>query len=74
MRIMKVKEAIIILLMIGTMVIISGCARWPNGPGPGPGPGTEYQLEITVEVGARARARDGISIGNNGGSSRGNQC
>jgi hypothetical protein len=57
---MKVKEAIIILLMIGTMVIISGCARWPNGPGPGPGPGTEYQLEITVEVAGGINADDGI--------------
>jgi len=48
MGIMNVKKAIIIFLMIGIMVIISGCARWPEGPEPGPG--TEYQLEITVEV------------------------
>ncbi len=50
MRIINVKKVIIILLMIGIMVIISGCARWPDGPGPGPGPETDYQLEITVEV------------------------
>lgn len=48
MGIMKVKKTIILLLMIGIMVIISGCARWPNGPEPEPE--TEYQLEITVEV------------------------
>ena len=35
--------------MIGIMVIISGCARWPDEPGPEPGE-TEYQLKITVEV------------------------
>ncbi|MBC8499675.1 MAG: hypothetical protein H8D39_04005, partial [Candidatus Atribacteria bacterium] len=45
----NLKRAIIILLMIGIMVIISGCARWPEGPEPEPGE-TEYQLEITVEV------------------------
>src|SRR5665648_147748 len=49
MRIIKLKKIIIFLLIIGAMVIITGCARWPDGPGPGPG-GTEYQLEITVEV------------------------
>jgi len=41
------------------MVIITGCARWPDGPGPGPG--TEYQLEITVEVeGTIDSSNDGI--------------
>jgi len=44
----NLKRAIIILLMIGIMVIISGCARWPDGPGPEPE--TDYQLEIIVEV------------------------
>ncbi len=58
MGIMKVKKAIIIFLMIGIMVIISGCARWPDGPGPGPG--TEYQLEITVEVAGEINTDDGI--------------
>ena len=58
MRIMNVKKAIILLLVIGIMVIISGCARWPNGPGPGPG--TEYQLEITVEVAGEINSYSGI--------------
>ena len=58
MKTMKVKEAIIILLMIGIMAIISGCARWPEGPEPGPG--TEYQLEITVEVAGEINTDDGI--------------
>ena len=49
MRIMNVKRAIILLLAIGLMVVVTGCARWPEGPEPGPGE-TEYQLEITVEV------------------------
>ena len=49
MGIMKVKKrAIMILLMVGVMAVVSGCARWPDGPGPGPG--TDYQLEITIEV------------------------
>jgi len=50
MRIINLKRAIIILLMIGILAVVSGCARWPDGPGPGPGPETDYQLEITVEV------------------------
>ena len=58
MGIMNVKRAIIILLVIGTMVIISGCARWPNGPGPGPA--TEYQLEIRVKVAGEINADEGI--------------
>jgi hypothetical protein len=59
MGIMNVKKrAIIILLMIGVVAVVSGCARWPNGPGPGPG--TEYQLEITVEVTGEINADDGI--------------
>ncbi len=58
MRIMNVKKVIIFLLMIGIMVIISGCARWPEGPEPEPG--TEYQLEITVEVTGEINSYDGI--------------
>ena len=53
------KRAIIILLMIGIMVIISGCARWPDGPGPEPGE-TDYQLEITVEVSGIINSSDGM--------------
>jgi len=49
MGITKVKKAIIVLLMIGIIAGVSGCARWPDGPEPGPGE-TDYQLEITVEV------------------------
>jgi len=57
MRIINIKKIIIFLLAIGVMVIVTGCARWPDGPGPEPG--TEYQLEITVEV-------DGIINSSNG--------
>ena len=45
--------------MIGIMVIISGCARWPDGPGPEPGE-TDYQLEITVEVSGIINSSDGM--------------
>jgi hypothetical protein len=48
MGIMKVKRTIILFLIIGTLAVVSGCARWPYGPEPEPG--TEYQLEITIEV------------------------
>jgi len=48
MRIINLKRAIIILLIIGIIVVVSGCARWPE-PEPEP-PEAEYQLEITVEV------------------------
>ena len=58
MRIIKVKKAIIILLMIGVIAGVSGCARWPDGPGPGPG--TDYQLEITVEVAGEINSYSGI--------------
>lgn len=58
MRIMNVKRTIFFLLVIGIMVVVSGCARWPNGPGPGPG--TEYQLEITVEVAGEINSYSGI--------------
>ncbi|GAF71468.1 unnamed protein product [marine sediment metagenome] len=59
MRIMKVKRIIFFLLVIGIMVVVSGCARWPDGPGPGPGE-PEYQLEITVEVAGVINSDDGI--------------
>jgi len=49
MRIISVKRAIIILLVIGIMVVVSGCVRYPGEPGPEPGE-TDYQLEITIEV------------------------
>lgn len=59
MRIMNVKRAIIFLLIIGMMAVVSGCARWPDGPGPGPGE-PEYQLEITVEVAGVINSSDGM--------------
>lgn len=59
MRIMNVKRVIIILLAIGLMVVVTGCARWPEGPEPEPGE-TEYQLEITVEVAGEINSDDGI--------------
>jgi len=60
MGIMNVKKAIIFLLAIGLMVVVTGCARWPDGPEPEPEPGeTEYQLEIALEV-------EGIIDSNNG--------
>jgi len=49
MRIINLKRAIIILLMVGIMVVVSGCARWPGEPGPEPGE-KNYQLIITVKV------------------------
>ncbi|TFB08549.1 hypothetical protein E3V08_03550 [Candidatus Atribacteria bacterium MT.SAG.1] len=59
MNSMKVKRTIIFLLVIGIMVVVAGCARWPDGPGPGPGE-PEYQLEITVEVAGVINSSDGI--------------
>jgi hypothetical protein len=58
MGIVKVKRAIIFLLIIGVMAVVAGCARWPEGPEPGPG--TEYQLEITVEVAGEINSYNGI--------------
>lgn len=55
MRIMNVKRAIIILLIIGIMVVVSGCVRGGIEPGE-----TEYQLEITVEVAGEINSNDGI--------------
>jgi len=73
MGIMNVKKrAIIILLMIGVISVVSGCARWPDGPGPGPG--TEYQLQITVQVLGEINVSDGIYyivLDNNGNSADG---
>jgi hypothetical protein len=59
MGIINVKRAIIILLMIGVIALVAGCARWPEGPGPGPEE-TEYQLEITVEVKGQIDSYEGI--------------
>lgn len=46
----KIPKAIFSWLIIFSIILlVSGCARWPDGPGPGPGE-TDYQLKITVEV------------------------
>ena len=58
MAIMKVKRIIILFLIIGTLTVVSGCARWPEEPEPEPG--TDYQLEITVEVAGGINSYDGI--------------
>ena len=58
MRIVKVKRAIIFLLAIGLMVVVTGCARWPE-PEPEPEE-PEYQLEITVEVAGEINSYSGI--------------
>ena len=55
---MDMKRAIIILLAIGLMVVVTGCARWPE-PEPEP-PEPEYQLEITVEVAGEINSYSGI--------------
>jgi len=72
MRIINLKRAIIILLMIGILAVVSGCARWPEGPEPEPG--TDYQLQITVQVLGEINANDGIYyivLDNNGNSADG---
>ena len=58
MRIVKVKSAMILFLIIGTLAIVAGCARWPEEPEPEPG--TDYQLEITVEVAGEINSYSGI--------------
>ena len=52
------KRAVILLLTIGIIVAVSGCARWPE-PEPEP-PEPEYQLEITVEVAGEINSYSGI--------------
>ena len=72
MRIINLKRAITILLIIGIVAVVSGCARWPYGPEPGPG--TEYQLKITVQVLGELNVNDGIYyivLDNNGNSADG---
>ena len=72
MRIINLKRAIIILLMIGILAVVSGCARWPEGPEPEPG--TDYQLQITVQVLGELNVDDGIYyivLDNNGNSADG---
>ncbi|MHC2995201.1 MAG: hypothetical protein IBV53_06865 [Candidatus Atribacteria bacterium] len=49
----------LLLIIFGLMIVVSGCARWPDEPGPGPGE-PEYQLEITVEVKGEINNDEGI--------------
>jgi len=73
MRTISIKRVIIILLVIGIILVASGCARWPDGPGPEPGE-TEYQLQITVQVYGELNLSDGlyyIVLDNNGNSADG---
>ena len=56
MRIMKVKRAIIILLIIG-IIVVGGCVRYPDGHN-GNGEAI-YQLEITVEVAGEINTDEG---------------
>jgi len=55
---MNVKRTIFFLVVIGIMVVVAGCARWPEGPEPEPE--TEYQLKITVEVTGEINSYSGI--------------
>jgi hypothetical protein len=56
----KIPKAIFSWLIIFSIILlVSGCARWPNGPGPGPGE-TDYQLKITVEVKGEINTAEGI--------------
>jgi hypothetical protein len=56
----KISKAIFSWLIIFSIILlVSGCARWPNGPGPGPGE-TDYQLKITVEVKGEINTAEGI--------------
>ena len=48
----------LLLIMLGVMVVVSGCARWPE-PEPGPDE-PEYQLKITVEVKGEINNDEGI--------------
>ena len=61
-----------LLILLGIVVAISGCARWPYEPGPGTG--TKYQLQITVQVLGEININDGmyyIILDNNGNSADG---
>jgi hypothetical protein len=56
----KIPKAIFSWLIIFSIILlVSGCARWPDGPGPGPGE-TDYQLKITVEVAGEINTTEGI--------------
>jgi len=72
MRITNIKIAMILLLIIGIIMVVSGCVRYP-GPEPEPSE-TEYQLQITVQVLGELNVNDGIYyivLDNNGNSADG---
>jgi len=61
-----------LLILLGIVVAVSGCARWPYEPGPGPG--AEYKLQITVQVLGEIDVNNGkyyIVLDNNGNSADG---
>jgi len=53
------KILVLLVIILGLVVLFSGCARWPDGPGPGPGE-PEYQLEMTVEVAGEINTDEGM--------------
>ena len=56
----KISKAIFSWLIIFSIILlVSGCARWPDGPGPEPGE-IDYQLKITVEVKGEINTNEGI--------------
>jgi hypothetical protein len=56
----KIPKAIFSWLIIFSVILlVSGCARWPDGPEPEPGE-TDYQLEIAVEVEGKIDSTEGI--------------
>ena len=72
MRITNIKRAMIFLLIIGIIMVVSGCVRYP-GPEPEPSE-PEYQLQITVQVLGELNVNDGtyyIVLDNNGNSADG---
>jgi hypothetical protein len=56
----KIPKAIFSWIIIFSIILlVSGCARWPDGPEPEPGE-TDYQLEIAVEVEGKIDSTEGI--------------
>lgn len=49
----------LLLIILGIIIAVGGCARWPDEPGPEPGE-PEYQLKITVEVKGQINTDEGI--------------
>ncbi len=48
----------LLLIILGLIIVVSGCARWPDGPGPPGEP--EYQLNINVEVKGEINTDEGM--------------